>query len=48
MSKKRKNSKKYSIGADIGTGSVGWAAIDENYDLLNYRGKNSFGVRLFD
>ena len=48
MSKKKKNSKKYSIGVDIGTGSVGWAAIDENYDLLNYRGKNSFGVRLFD
>ena len=48
MSKKKKNSKKYSIGVDIGVGSVGWAAIDENYDLLNYRGKNSFGVRLFD
>ena len=44
----KKKSKKISIGADIGTGSVGWAAIDENYDLLNYRGKNSFGVRLFD
>ena len=30
----KKKSKKISIGADIGTGSVGWAAIDENYDLL--------------
>ena len=44
----KKNFKKYSIGVDIGVGSVGWAAIDENYDLLKHRGKNSFGVRLFD
>ena len=39
----KKNFKKYSIGVDIGVGSVGWAAIDENYDLLKHRGKNSFG-----
>ena len=44
----KKKSKKISIGVDIGTGSVGWSAIDGNYDLVNYRGKNSFGVRLFD
>ena len=40
----KKKSKKISIGVDIGTGSVGWSAIDGNYDLVNYRGKNSFGL----
>lgn len=40
--------KKYSIGLDIGTGSVGWAVIDDNYRLLKAKGKNLIGVRLFD
>lgn len=26
--------KKYSIGLDIGTNSVGWAVIDENNELV--------------
>lgn len=39
---------KYSIGLDIGTGSVGWAVIDKNYRILRAKGKNLLGVRLFD
>ncbi len=38
----------YSIGLDIGTNSVGYAVIDENCDIVKKRGKNLFGVRLFD
>ncbi|HHX68352.1 MAG TPA: type II CRISPR RNA-guided endonuclease Cas9 [Gallicola sp.] len=39
---------KYSIGLDLGTNSVGWAVADNNNNLLKFRGKNMFGVRLFD
>lgn len=39
---------KYSIGLDLGTNSVGWAVTDINNNLLKFRGKNMFGVRLFD
>ncbi len=39
---------KYSIGLDLGTNSVGWAVTDLNNNLLKFRGKNMFGVRLFD
>lgn len=38
----------YSIGLDIGTGSVGWAVIGEDYRLKRAKGKNLIGVRLFD
>ena len=38
----------YSIGIDIGTGSVGWAVIDESCQLLKKGNKNLWGVRLFD
>ncbi|HEY4400268.1 MAG TPA: type II CRISPR RNA-guided endonuclease Cas9 [Lactobacillaceae bacterium] len=37
----------YSIGLDIGTGSVGWAVIDDNYRLVKKYGKYLTGVRLF-
>lgn len=40
--------KKYSIGLDIGTNSVGWAVIDENNELVRYKKKNMWGARLFD
>ncbi|MDO4780950.1 MAG: type II CRISPR RNA-guided endonuclease Cas9 [Candidatus Saccharibacteria bacterium] len=40
--------KKYSIGLDIGTNSVGWAVIDENNELVRYKKKNMWGSRLFD
>lgn len=39
---------KYSIGLDIGTGSIGWAGIDDdNYRLIKCKGKYLTGVRLF-
>lgn len=53
-------SKKYTIGLDIGTNSVGWAVIKEDYDLIRRRmkvngdfekgsvKKNFWGVRLFE
>ncbi|MQS90118.1 type II CRISPR RNA-guided endonuclease Cas9 [Companilactobacillus mishanensis] len=37
----------YNIGLDIGTTSVGWAVTDNNYNLLNIKKKNLWGVRLF-
>lgn len=40
--------KKYYVGLDIGTSSVGWAVTDESYNLLKVRGKKTIGVRLFD
>lgn len=38
----------YSIGLDIGTNSVGWAVVDENFNLQRRKGKNLWGVRLFE
>lgn len=38
----------YSIGLDIGTTSIGWACIDQNYELLKYQGKWALGVREFE
>ena len=40
--------KKYSIGLDIGTNSVGWAVVDENCQLVKKNGYTLWGVRLFD
>lgn len=40
--------KKYSIGLDIGTNSVGWAVVDENNELVRYKKKNMWGSRLFE
>ena len=39
---------KYYIGIDMGTSSVGWAVTDERYNLLRKKGKDMWGVRLFD
>lgn len=39
--------KKYYLGLDIGTNSVGWAVTDENYNLYKYAGKRMWGIRLF-
>lgn len=41
------NLKNYSVGLDIGTTSVGWAVIDENYRLLKKGNKNMWGSYLF-
>lgn len=38
----------YYLGLDIGTNSVGWAVTDENYNLCRFRGKDMWGIRLFE
>lgn len=38
----------YYIGLDIGTNSVGWAATDQDYNILKFKGNAMWGVRLFD
>lgn len=38
----------YYIGLDMGTNSVGWAVTDINYKILRSKGKDMWGVRLFD
>lgn len=43
-----KMDKKYYLGLDIGTNSVGWAVTDEDYNLCKYAGKRMWGIRLFE
>ena len=38
----------YFVGLDMGTDSVGWAVTDPKYNLLRAKGKDMWGVRLFD
>lgn len=38
----------YFGGIDLGTSSVGWALTDINYNLIRKKGKDLWGVRLFD
>ncbi len=46
---KNKNyNKKYFIGLDLGTNSVGWAVMDEAYKVIRYKGNHMWGVRLID
>lgn len=40
-------SKKYYLGLDIGTSSVGWAVTDENYNVLKAKGMRLWGSYLF-
>lgn len=40
--------KNYYLGLDIGTNSVGWAVTDESYNLCRFRGKDMWGIRLFE
>jgi len=40
--------KKYYLGLDMGTNSVGWAVVDTDYKLLRAKGKDLWGVRLFE
>lgn len=42
-----KKNQDYDIGLDIGTNSVGYAVTDTNGNLLKFKGKNMWGVRLF-
>lgn len=37
----------YQIGLDIGTGSVGWAVIDGEGRLLHFKGRPTWGSRIF-
>lgn len=41
-------SRDYYLGLDMGTSSVGWAVTDKEYHLLRAKGKDLWGVRLFD
>ena len=43
-----RNAQDYIIGLDIGTGLVGWSVIDADGDLYKFKGKNTWGSRLFD
>lgn len=38
----------YYMGLDLGTGSLGWAVTDKEYELIRAHGKALWGVRLFD
>lgn len=40
--------KTYYLGLDMGTNSLGWAVTDQNYYILRAKGKDLWGVRLFD
>ena len=40
--------KKYYLGLDIGTDSVGYAVTDEYYQLLKFKGEPVWGVHTFD
>lgn len=44
----RKKDSKYAIGLDIGTGSVGWAAMNDSYELVKVNNQDAWGVVLFD
>lgn len=39
--------KSYYVGLDIGTSSIRWSIMDENYHLLHKKHKTTMGVRLF-
>lgn len=38
---------RYDIGLDIGTGSVGWAVVDSEGELLHFKGRPTWGSRIF-
>lgn len=42
-----RNVAEYNIGLDIGTGSVGWAVTDSEGELCYFKGKPTWGSRLF-
>ena len=41
---KRKN---YYLGLNLGTSSIGWAVMDENYHLMRKKDKTTMGTYLF-
>ena len=42
-----RNVESYSVGLDIGTGSVGWSVLDSKGDLCRFKGKPTWGSRIF-
>lgn len=40
--------KEYYLGLDLGTSSIGWAVTDNQYQLMRAKGKDLWGVRLFE
>ncbi len=40
--------KEYYLGLDLGTSSVGWAVTNKKYELMRAKGKDLWGVRLFE
>ena len=38
----------YYIGLDIGTDSVGWVVVDENYNIIMFHSKAMWGIHLFE
>ncbi len=40
--------KKYYLGLDIGTDSVGWAVTDEHYNIQKFKSNLMWGVNIFD
>ncbi len=42
-----RNVESYQVGLDIGTGSVGWAVLDDKGDLCRFKGKPAWGSRVF-
>jgi len=44
----KKDGRKYYLGLDIGTDSVGFAVTDEHYQIIRKQGKHLWGSRLFD
>lgn len=40
--------RKYYLGLDLGTSTVGWAVTDEKYALIRKKGKDLWGVREFE
>ena len=40
--------KRYYLGLDMGTNSLGWAVTDSAYQLMRAKGKDLWGVRTFE
>ena len=38
----------YYLGLDVGSASVGWAVCNKNYELCKFKGKDMWGIRLFE
>ena len=47
MDSSKQGLRRYHLGLDIGTNSIGWTAIDDHFSLLRVKGKNAIGVRTF-